>query len=53
MALGDIIQSGEPRSDGDAPIIISCLSHFGDFNAWELTQQYMAAMDSGRIANDR
>jgi hypothetical protein len=52
MALGDIIQCGS-SSDGDAPIIISCLSHFGDFNAWELTQQYMAAIDSGRMANDR
>jgi hypothetical protein len=52
MALGDIIQCGA-SSDGDAPIIISCLSHFGDFNAWELTQQYMAAIDTGRIANDR
>ena len=27
---------------GDGTTILSCLSHFGDFNAWELTQQYQA-----------
>lgn len=35
------------RQDGSSPIILSCLSHFGDFNAWELTQQYAAALKPG------
>jgi hypothetical protein len=33
-----------------SPTILTCLSHFGDFNAWEITQQYIAAIESGRIA---
>jgi hypothetical protein len=46
--LGDVVQG-----DGDGAVILSCLSHFGDFNAWELTQQYLSAIDSGRIGTER
>ena len=35
------------------PTILTCLSHFGDFNAWEVTQQYISAIESGRIATSR
>ncbi len=38
---------------GDDTVILSSLSHFGDFNAWELTQQYLSAIDSGRIGTER
>jgi hypothetical protein len=34
---------------GDGTTILSCLSHFGDFNAWELTQQYQAIETSANI----
>mmetsp|Transcript_3414 Transcript_3414/g.5641 ORF Transcript_3414/g.5641 Transcript_3414/m.5641 type:complete len:778 (-) Transcript_3414:38-2371(-) len=43
IPLGDILQKYS------SPLILSCLTHFGDFNAWELTQQYMAAIDSGKL----
>lgn len=34
------------------PVILSCLSHFGDFNAWELTQQYVTALkEGGKLAD--
>jgi hypothetical protein len=46
IELGDIL----PSQDSDETYVVSCLSHFGDFNAWELTQQYIAAIDSGRLA---
>ena len=53
IKLGDVIMK-EINSDNNADtIILSCLSHFGDFNAWELTQQYIAAITSGRITNKR
>lgn len=32
--------------------IVSCLSHFGDFNCWELSQQFLSAVDDGRIESD-
>ena len=34
-------------------VILSCLSHFGDYNAWEMTQQYMTAVKSGRLSEER
>ena len=38
---------------GEGPVVLSCLSHFGDFNAWELTQQYVTALkEGGRLADD-
>jgi hypothetical protein len=46
--LGDVVQG-----DGDGTVVLSCLSHFGDLNAWELTQQYLSAIDSGRIGTER
>ena len=27
--------------------VLTCLSHFGDFNAWEMTQQYMFNKEIG------
>jgi hypothetical protein len=46
VVLGDVVKS-------DNGFILTCLSHFGDFNAWEMTQQYIAVMDAGRIPNER
>jgi hypothetical protein len=46
-ALGDLVDCSQNT------VILSCLSHFGDFNAWELTQQYTAAINSGRITSER
>jgi len=41
-----------PDNDEETPVIFSCLSHFGDFNAWELTQQYMVALkEGGKLAD--
>ena len=37
----------------DQTVVLSCLSHFGDYNAWEVTQQYIAALGSGRISTPR
>mmetsp|Transcript_7584 Transcript_7584/g.21115 ORF Transcript_7584/g.21115 Transcript_7584/m.21115 type:complete len:317 (-) Transcript_7584:1396-2346(-) len=42
----------ESLLDDGSTTILSCLSHFGDFNAWEKTQQYVSAVDAGRIAPD-
>merc|ERR1740139_90134 len=43
VLLGDIISSEE------RPTILSCLSHFGDFNAWELTQKYQVVDTAANI----
>jgi hypothetical protein len=50
---GKTVEMGSVVPKEDATIILSCLSHFGDFNAWELTQQYLSALESGQIASDR
>jgi len=43
VLLGNILSpSGGDNNDDRQPVILSCLSHFGDFNAWELTQSYQA-----------
>jgi len=43
ILLGDILSSDE------RPTVLSCLSHFGDFNAWELTQKYQAVNTPAKI----
>jgi hypothetical protein len=48
IMLDDLLDLGSPQ-----PTILTCLSHFGDFNAWEVTQQYISAIESGRIATSR
>lgn len=48
IMLDDLLDLENPQ-----PTILTCLSHFGDFNAWEVTQQYISAIESGRIATSR
>jgi hypothetical protein len=48
VMLDDLLDLDSPQ-----PTILTCLSHFGDFNAWEVTQQYISAIESGRIATSR
>lgn len=50
IMLGDLLDLGSPQRQ---PTILTCLSHFGDFNAWEVTQQYISAIKSGRIDTSR
>jgi hypothetical protein len=50
---GKTVEVGSVVSKDDATIVLSCLSHFGDFNAWELTQQYLSALESEQIASNR
>jgi hypothetical protein len=47
IKLGDVIMSA---SGGRGTVVLSCLSHYGDYNAWEVTQQYMSAINSGRLS---
>lgn len=35
----------------DQTVILACLSHFGDFNAWEVTQQYVTAVEDGAFGS--
>jgi hypothetical protein len=46
LALGDVLSSSSNT------VALSCLSHFGDYNAWEMTQQYMSAVQSGRLSDE-
>jgi hypothetical protein len=48
IMLGDLMDFNSSQ-----PTILTCLSHFGDFNAWEVTQQYISAIESGRMATSR
>ncbi|KAG7356392.1 AhpC/TSA antioxidant enzyme [Nitzschia inconspicua] len=48
---GDTVTLGDLMSN-NSTVVLSCLSHFGDYNAWELTQQYMSAIQSGRLSED-
>jgi hypothetical protein len=48
VVLNDVV-----KNKNDRGFILTCLSHFGDFNAWEMTQQYVAALEAGRIPNER
>jgi hypothetical protein len=51
IKLGDVLSQ---HLDGaEDTVILSCLSHFGDYNAWEMTQQYISAVKSGRLSDDR
>jgi hypothetical protein len=51
VSLAEVLRQED--DDDTAPIVFSCLSHFGDFNAWELTQQYVTALKSGgKLAQD-
>ena len=34
-------------------VVFSCLSHFGDFNAWEMTQRYQTAIQTGLLPQER
>ena len=59
MKLGDVLTTKVSDDDGDRddgnndPIVVmSCLSHYGDYNAWELTQQYMLAIKEGRLSSN-
>ena len=40
---GETVKLGQVLKKEEQTVILSCLSHFGDFNAWELTQQYIPA----------
>lgn len=51
VTVGDLMASVGAKTKSDV-VVVSCLSHFGDFNAWELTQQYMAAVKGGRLDGD-
>jgi hypothetical protein len=51
VPLGDVIISSSGDS-GRCAVVLSCLSHYGDFNAWEMTQQYMSAIKSGRLSDN-
>ena len=44
LSLGQLLPE-----DSEDTIVLSCLSHYGDFNAWELTQQYVTAIESGKL----
>ena len=46
VVLSDVLLSS---ANNQEPVILSCLSHFGDFNAWELTQQYQAAVTTSTL----
>jgi len=46
---GESVLLGDVLSSGERPTVLSCLSHFGDFNAWELTQKYQAADTTAKI----
>jgi hypothetical protein len=48
VGLGDVLMS----SNGGGTVVLSCLSHYGDYNAWEMTQQYMSAIKSGRLSEN-
>jgi hypothetical protein len=48
--LGDVIMS--TSVGGTGTVVLSCLSHYGDYNAWEMTQQYMSAIKSGRLSEN-
>ncbi|KAG7356748.1 AhpC/TSA antioxidant enzyme [Nitzschia inconspicua] len=48
---GDTATLGDIMSN-NSTVVLSCLSHFGDYNAWEMTQQYMSAIQSGRLSED-
>lgn len=50
IMLDELLDLDNPQGQ---PTILTCLSHFGDFNAWEVTQQYISAIESGRIATSR
>ena len=50
VALGSLLGN---TSDKDTTAILACLSHFGDFNAWEVTQQYISAVKASSIGRDR
>lgn len=45
VTLGSLLDTSDTT-------ILACLSHFADFNAWEVTQQYISAVESGRITDD-
>jgi len=45
LSLSQVLPTND--DDGRPPVVLSCLSHFGDFNAWELTQQYVTALQEG------
>jgi AhpC/TSA antioxidant enzyme len=51
VLLGDVLGQTQSSSSlsSSKPVVLSCLSHYGDYNAWELTQQYMTAIEQGRI----
>lgn len=57
VKLGDVLknannqqqQSTNARKNPGQAVVLSCLSHYGDYNAWELTQQYMTAVRQGRL----
>jgi hypothetical protein len=50
IQLGDVLADVAPQNS-DGPVVMSCLSHYGDYNAWELTQQYVSALKEGRLTN--
>jgi hypothetical protein len=50
IKLGDVLADVAPQNS-DGPVVMSCLSHYGDYNAWELTQQYVSALKEGRLTN--
>jgi hypothetical protein len=51
VTVGHLMGSVTPKTK-TSTVIVSCLSHYGDFNAWELTQQYMTAIQDGRLDED-
>lgn len=54
MMLGDVLTDIMKHCSTieTPPVGLSCLSHYGDYNAWEMTQQYMSAIKSGRLSED-
>mmetsp|Transcript_41903 Transcript_41903/g.127077 ORF Transcript_41903/g.127077 Transcript_41903/m.127077 type:complete len:343 (-) Transcript_41903:290-1318(-) len=38
--------------DPNQTTVLACLSHFGDFNAWEVTQQYITAVKDGLFGSN-
>jgi len=49
VSLGSLLL---PDDGSKKTSILVCLSHFGDFNAWEVAQQYIASFSTGDLDSE-